>query len=44
MIDHARERVKAILDGEKKNPLPENTEKILKEIMEEAGRKLNEVV
>lgn len=42
MIDVAREKVKEILDGERKNPMPASTEKQLLEIMEEAGRKLNE--
>lgn len=42
MVDVARDKVKAILDGERKNPLPETTEKQLREIMEEAGRKLSE--
>lgn len=42
MIDVARDKVQAILQGERKNPLPEATEKQLREIMEEAGRKLSE--
>ena len=42
MIDLARDKVSSILSGERKNPLPETTEKQIKEIMEEAGRKLNE--
>jgi len=42
MMDVAREKVKGILDGEMKNPLPESTEKLLKEIMEEARCKLAE--
>jgi len=42
MIDHAREKVRAILDSEIKNPLPEQTEKQIREIMEEAERKLPE--
>ncbi|HVI42006.1 MAG TPA: trimethylamine methyltransferase family protein [Anaerovoracaceae bacterium] len=42
MADVARKKVKAILDGEIKNPLPEETEKQIREIMDEAERKLNE--
>jgi trimethylamine--corrinoid protein Co-methyltransferase len=42
MIDLAREKVKGILSGEMRNPLPEGTEKLLREIMEEARRKLDE--
>lgn len=42
MIDHARKKVREILDGEMKNPLPEQTEKLIREIMEEAERKLCE--
>ena len=42
MIDLARDKVKTILGGERKNPLPEQTEKQIREIMEEADRKLNE--
>lgn len=40
MLDHARARVKTILDGEPKNPMPESTQKLIKEIMEEAKGKL----
>jgi hypothetical protein len=42
MIDLARDKVKGILGGEPKNPMPEKTEKQLLEIMEEAKRKLCE--
>lgn len=42
LIDAAREKVKRILVSERKNPLPEQTEKQLREIVEEAERKLNE--
>ncbi|HWQ77226.1 MAG TPA: trimethylamine methyltransferase family protein [Anaerovoracaceae bacterium] len=42
MIDFARAKVKAILEAEIKNPLPGETEKLLREIMEEARRKLDE--
>ncbi len=42
LIDLARKKVKTILGGERKNPLPEQTEKQLLEIVEEAKRKLNE--
>lgn len=41
MIDLAREKVKKILSGERKNPLPESTEKVIREIMGEAQRKMN---
>lgn len=40
MIDHARNKVESILDREKKHPLPEQTEKQLREIVEEAKVKL----
>lgn len=42
MIDLARDKVKEILGGEPKHPMPEKTEKPLLEIMEEAKRKLCE--
>ncbi len=42
MIDLSREKVNKILTGEKKNPLPQQTEKVIKEIIEEAKVKLNE--
>jgi trimethylamine--corrinoid protein Co-methyltransferase len=42
MFGLARKKVKEILDGELKNPLPEQTEKQIREIMGEAERKLNE--
>ena len=42
MIDLSREKVNKILTGEKKNPLPQQTEKVIKEIIEEAKAKLNE--
>ena len=41
MIELAREKVKTILGSERKNPLPESTEKVIREIMEEAKKKLN---
>jgi len=42
MFGIARKTVKSILDSEIKNPLPENTEKVLHEIMGEARQKLDE--
>lgn len=42
MFDLAHEKVKTILAGEKKNPLPESTEKLINEIIKEAERKLDE--
>ncbi len=42
MIDHARRKIQSILETERKNPLPEHTEKQLTEIVEEAKRKLSE--
>ena len=42
MIGLAREKVKSILKSELKNPLPESTEKMIREIMEEAKKKLDE--
>ncbi|MDF3002859.1 MAG: trimethylamine [Bacillota bacterium] len=42
MIDAARKKVEEILAGEMKNPLPEQKEKVLREIMEEAQLKLGE--
>lgn len=42
MIDLARDKVKGILSGEQKNPMPEKTQKQIMGIMEEAKRKLCE--
>lgn len=42
MFSLAHKKVQEILDGEMKNPMPEGMEKQLREIMDEADRKLNE--
>lgn len=43
MLSQARNKVQKILDSEPKNPLPESTEKLITEIMQEAERKLSEI-